>query len=63
MIAYCVRCKAKKEMKNPKQVKMKNGRKAPPHCSFSTASRNSPLRGRSSNASRSAKGRWWIHHG
>ena len=26
--AYCVKCKAKREMKNPKQIKMKNGRKA-----------------------------------
>ncbi len=25
---YCVKCKMKREMKNPKQVKMKNGRKA-----------------------------------
>ena len=28
MEAYCVKCKAKKEMKEPKQVKMKNGRSA-----------------------------------
>ena len=28
MQAYCVRCKAKSEMKNPKAVKMANGRKA-----------------------------------
>ena len=28
MEAYCMRCKAKKEMKNPKTVTMKNGRKA-----------------------------------
>ena len=28
MQAYCVKCKAKREMKNPKQIKMKNGRKA-----------------------------------
>jgi hypothetical protein len=27
-IAYCVKCKAKKEMKNSKEVKMKNGRPA-----------------------------------
>jgi Fe2+ or Zn2+ uptake regulation protein len=26
--AYCMRCKTKREMKNPKQVKMKNGRLA-----------------------------------
>jgi len=26
--AYCVKCKQKREMKNPKQVTMKNGRKA-----------------------------------
>ncbi len=26
--AYCVKCKAKKEMKEPKEVTMKNGRKA-----------------------------------
>jgi hypothetical protein len=26
--AYCVKCKAKREMSNPKPVKMKNGRKA-----------------------------------
>jgi hypothetical protein len=25
---FCVRCKKKKEMKNPKQVTMRNGRKA-----------------------------------
>ena len=28
MEAYCVKCKAKREMKDPKQVKMKNGRPA-----------------------------------
>ena len=28
MVAYCVRCKAKREMKNPRKVKMKNGRAA-----------------------------------
>ncbi len=28
MEAYCVKCKAKREMKDPKQVKMKNGRNA-----------------------------------
>ena len=28
MEAYCVKCKAKKEIKDPKQVKMKNGRSA-----------------------------------
>ncbi len=28
MEAYCVKCKAKKEMKEAKQVKMKNGRPA-----------------------------------
>ncbi len=28
MQAYCVRCKAKREMKNPKPIKMKNGRMA-----------------------------------
>jgi RNase P subunit RPR2 len=26
--AYCVKCRAKREMKNPKEVKLKNGRKA-----------------------------------
>jgi len=26
--AYCVKCKKKREMKNPKQVKLKNGRPA-----------------------------------
>ena len=26
--AYCVKCKAKREMKNPKATKMKNDRKA-----------------------------------
>jgi len=26
--AYCVKCKKKREMKNPKNVKLKNGRKA-----------------------------------
>jgi len=26
--AYCVKCKAKREMKNPKKVKMKNGKPA-----------------------------------
>jgi len=25
---YCVKCKSKKEIKNPKEVTMKNGRKA-----------------------------------
>ena len=28
MDAYCVKCKTKKEMKDAKQVKMKNGRPA-----------------------------------
>ena len=28
MEAYCMKCKAKKEIDNPKQVKMRNGRKA-----------------------------------
>jgi len=28
MEAYCVKCKAKKEIKNPKAVKLKNGRPA-----------------------------------
>lgn len=28
MEAYCVKCKAKKEMKDPENVTMKNGRKA-----------------------------------
>ncbi len=28
MDAYCVKCKAKKEMKDSKEVKMKNGRSA-----------------------------------
>ena len=27
-VAYCVKCKAKKDMKNSKQVTMKNGRPA-----------------------------------
>jgi len=27
-IAYCVKCKAKREMKNPQSITMKNGRKA-----------------------------------
>lgn len=28
MDAYCVKCKGKKEMKDPQKVKMKNGRSA-----------------------------------
>jgi hypothetical protein len=28
MEGYCVRCKSKREIKNPKQVTMKNGRRA-----------------------------------
>ena len=28
MEAYCVKCKASKEMKDPEQVQMKNGRPA-----------------------------------
>lgn len=28
MEAYCVKCKTKREMKDAKEVKMKNGRKA-----------------------------------
>ncbi len=28
MEAYCVKCKASKEMKDPEQVQMKNGRSA-----------------------------------
>ncbi|HEX9780328.1 MAG TPA: DUF5679 domain-containing protein [bacterium] len=28
MEAYCVKCKAKREMKDAQEVKMKNGRKA-----------------------------------
>ena len=28
MEAYCVKCKAKREMQNPKQVTMKNGKPA-----------------------------------
>jgi len=28
MEAYCVKCKAKKEMKDPQEVTLKNGRKA-----------------------------------
>ncbi len=28
MEAYCVKCKAKKEMKDPEEVTMKNGRNA-----------------------------------
>jgi hypothetical protein len=27
-IAYCVKCKTKREMKNPHQITMKNGRPA-----------------------------------
>ena len=30
--AYCVKCKAKKEMKDAKEVTMKNGRKAMKGC-------------------------------
>ncbi len=26
--AYCVKCKTKRDMKDPKQIKMKNGRPA-----------------------------------
>lgn len=28
MQAYCVKCKEKREMKNPQEVTMKNGKKA-----------------------------------
>ena len=28
MEAYCMKCKAKREMKNPEQITMKNGRPA-----------------------------------
>ncbi len=28
MEAYCMKCRAKREMKNPKPIKMKNGRPA-----------------------------------
>ncbi len=28
MKAYCVKCRAKKEIKNPRNIKMKNGRPA-----------------------------------
>ena len=28
MLAYCMKCKAKREMKNPKPTTMRNGRKA-----------------------------------
>jgi len=28
MEAYCVKCKSKKEMNNPEEVKLKNGRPA-----------------------------------
>ena len=28
MEAYCVKCKAKREIQNPEQIVMKNGRKA-----------------------------------
>jgi hypothetical protein len=28
MQAYCVKCRTKREMKNPKVIKMKNGRPA-----------------------------------
>ncbi len=28
MLAYCMKCKAKREMKNPKPTTMSNGRKA-----------------------------------
>lgn len=27
-VGYCVKCKAKREMKNPQQVSMKNGKPA-----------------------------------
>jgi len=27
-LAYCVKCRAKQEMKDPKEVTMKNGKKA-----------------------------------
>lgn len=32
MKAYCVKCKAKKEMKDPKETTMKTGRKALKGC-------------------------------
>ena len=35
MEAYCVKCKAKKEIKNPKQVTMKNGKPAVKHGRYS----------------------------
>ncbi len=28
MQAYCVKCRSKKEMQNPQQIKMKNGKPA-----------------------------------
>jgi len=28
VIAYCVKCKAKREMQNPQEITMKNGRPA-----------------------------------
>ena len=28
VVGYCVKCKAKREMKDPKNVTMKNGKKA-----------------------------------
>ena len=28
VIAYCMKCKTKREMRNPKEVTMKNGKKA-----------------------------------
>ena len=28
VVAYCVKCKAKREMKSPQNITMKNGRKA-----------------------------------
>jgi len=28
MTSYCVKCRKKREMKNPQQITMKNGRKA-----------------------------------
>ena len=47
MEAYCVKCKAKREMKDPKEITMKNGRQprayaqpAAPRCSESARPNN-----------------------
>jgi hypothetical protein len=60
-------CFKKKRFTQPVWLNCKktllNGRRVPPHCYFSTASKNLPSRNKSSNASRSAKGRQQILHG